>query len=75
MQAVGRDQVVAGRQHTAVDDEQEVAVGGTLVGTEARTLGQVRREQRGEVGEVGGHHPPRSDRVGVLCRQGMRAAT
>ena len=72
VQAVGRYDVVAGRQLAAVDHQQQVRGGGPLVGAEPGPLAEVGRQQRGQVGQRGGHHPHRADRVGLLRALGVR---
>ena len=71
VQAVRRDDVVAGRQGAAVDDEQDVRRRGTLVGTEAGTVAEVGGQQVAQVVERGGDHPHRSDGVGLAGALGV----
>ena len=49
--------------------------GGQLVGAEPGPFAQVRRQQRGEVGERGGHHPHRPPPRRTAGRSGRAAAT
>ncbi|MDQ1105839.1 hypothetical protein [Nocardioides zeae] len=66
VEAVRRDDVVAGRQDAAVDDEHDVRGGRALVRTEAGPLGEVGRQQRAEVVDGRAHHPHGADGVGLL---------
>jgi hypothetical protein len=54
-------------QDPAVHHQQHVGTGRTLVDT--GWLVEVARQQRGEIGNVGGDHPPWTGRVGLLHRQ------
>ena len=71
VQAVGRHDVVAGRELPAVDDEQDVRRRRPLVGAEPGPVGQVGRQQPGQVAERGGHHPARPDGVGLARALGV----
>ena len=72
VQPVRRDDVVAGRQPGGVGDEQDVGRGRTLLGAEPRTVAEVRRQQRGDVGQRRGDHPARPDGVRLLGTLGVR---
>ena len=72
VQAVGRDDVVARRQLGAVGHEQDVRRRRPLVGAEPRPVAEVRRQQRGDLGEGRADHPHRPDGVGLLGALGVR---
>ncbi len=72
VQAVGRYDVVAGRQRRAVGHQQDVGGRRALVGAEARPVAEVGRQHRGEVLERRGDDPLRADGVGLLRALGVR---
>ena len=63
VQAVGRNDVVAGRQVAAVDHQQDVRRRGPLVGTEPGPVAEVGRQQGAEVLDRGGDESARADGV------------
>ena len=63
VQAVGRHDVVAGRQVAAVDHEQDVRRRLALVGAEPGPVAEVGRQQVAEVVDRGGDESTRADRV------------
>ena len=71
VQAVGRHDVVAGRQVPAVGDQQDVRGRRPLVGAEPGPVAEVGRQQGGEVVERGGDHPHRADRVELARALGV----